>query len=138
MNKLFDAKLSEIELPSNKKFGYFFTLIFLIITGYFFLNKSLNLAYVFATISITLFFITIVKADLLSYPNKLWIQFGLLLGMIISPIVLGVLFFVLFTPTAIIMKLFGRDELRIKFKRNTSYWIVRENQINSDSFSNQF
>tara|TARA_Y100001970_G_scaffold149171_1_gene183058 strand:- start:2401 stop:2817 length:417 start_codon:yes stop_codon:yes gene_type:complete len=138
MNKLFDEKLSEIELPSNKKFGYFFTLIFLIITGYFFLNKSLNLAYVFATISITLFFITIVKADLLLYPNKLWIQFGLLLGMIISPIVLGVLFFVLFTPTAIIMKLYGRDELRIKFKKNTSYWIVRENQINSDSFSNQF
>ena len=138
MNKLFDEKLSEIELPSNKKFGYLFTLIFLIITGYFFLNKSLNLAYVFATISITLFFITIVKADLLLYPNKLWIQFGLLLGMIISPIVLGVLFFVLFTPTAIIMKLYGRDELRIKFKKSTSYWIVRENQINSDSFSNQF
>ena len=138
MKKLFDEKLSEIELPSNKKFGYFFTLIFLIITGYFFLNKSLNLAYVFAAISITLFFITLVKANLLLYPNKLWIQFGLLLGMIISPIVLGVLFFVLFTPTAIIMKLFGRDELRIKFKKNTSYWIVRENQINSDSFSNQF
>ena len=138
MKKLFDEKLSEIELPSNKKFGYFFTLIFLIITGYFFLNKSLNLAYVFAAISITLFFITLVKADLLLYPNKLWIQFGLLLGMIISPIVLGVLFFVLFTPTAIIMKLYGRDELRIKFKKSTSYWIVRENQINSDSFSNQF
>ena len=138
MNKLFDEKLSEIELPSNKKFGYFFTLIFLIITGYFFLNKSLNLAYVFATISITLFFITIIKADLLLYPNKLWIQFGLLLGMIISPIVLGVLFFVLFTPTAILMKIFGRDELRIKFKKNTSYWIERETQINSDSFSNQF
>ena len=138
MNKLFDEKLSEIELPSNKKFGYFFTLIFLIITGYFFLNKSLNLAYVFAAISITLFFITLIKADLLLYPNKLWIQFGLLLGMIISPIVLGVLFFVLFTPTAIIMNLYGRDELRIKFKKSTSYWIVRENQINSDSFSNQF
>ena len=138
MNKLFDEKFSEIELPSNKKFGYFFTLIFLIITGYFFLNKSLNLSYVFATISITLFFITIIKADLLLYPNKLWIKFGLLLGMIISPIVLGILFFVLFTPTAILMKLYGRDELRIKFKKNTSYWILRETQINSDSFSNQF
>ena len=138
MNKLFDEKLSEIELPSNKKFGYFFTLIFLIITGYFFLNKSLNLTYVFATISITLFFITIIKTDLLLYPNKLWIKFGLLLGMIISPIVLGILFFVLFTPTAILMKLYGRDELRIKFKKNTSYWILRETQINSDSFSNQF
>ena len=138
MNESFDAKFSEIELPSNKKFGYFFTLIFIILTGYFFVNKSLNLAYIFATISTTLFFITIVKADLLLYPNKLWIRFGLLLGMIISPIVLGVLFFILFTPTAILMKLFGRDELRLKFKKNTSYWIMRENQIKSDSFSNQF
>ena len=138
MIKSFDAKFSEIEVPSNKKFGCFFTLIFIIITGYFFVNKSLNLAYIFVTISITLFFITIVKADLLSYPNKLWIRFGLLLGMIISPIVLGVLFFVLFAPTAILMKLFGRDELRLKFKKNMSYWIVRENQIDSDSFSNQF
>ena len=138
MNESFDAKFSEIELPSNKKFGYFFTLIFIILTGYFFVNKSLNLAYIFVTISITLFFITLVKADLLSYPNKLWIRFGLLLGMIISPIVLGVLFFILFTPTAILMKLFGRDELRLKFKKNTSYWILREDQIKSDSFSNQF
>jgi len=138
MNESFHAKFSEIELPSNKKFGYFFTLIFIIITVYFFVNKSLNLAYIFATISTTLFFITIVRADLLLYPNKLWIRFGLLLGMIISPIVLGVLFFIFFTPTAILMKLFGRDELRLKFKKNTSYWIMRENQIKSDSFSNQF
>ncbi len=138
MNESFDAKFSEIELPSNKKFGYFFTLIFIILTGYFFVNKSLSLVYIFATISTTLFFITMAKADLLSYPNKLWIRFGLLLGMIISPIVLGVLFFILFTPTAILMKLFGRDELRLKFKKNTSYWILREDQIKSDSFSNQF
>ena len=138
MNESFDAKFSEIELPSNKKFGYFFTLVFIILTGYFFVNKSLSLVYIFATISTTLFFITMAKADLLSYPNKLWIRFGLLLGMIISPIVLGVLFFILFTPTAILMKLFGRDELRLKFKKNTSYWILREDQIKSDSFSNQF
>ena len=138
MNESLHAKFSEIELPSNKKFGYFFSLIFIIITGYFFVNKSLNLTYIFATISTALFLITILKADLLLYPNKLWIRFGFLLGMIISPIVLGVLFFILFTPTAILMKLFGRDELRLKFKKNTSYWIVRENQIKPDSFSNQF
>ena len=134
----FNAKYSEIEIPSNKKFGYFFTLVFIIIAGYFYANKSLNLAYVFAAISITLFFITLVKADLLLYPNKLWIQFGLLLGMIISPFVLGILFFVFFTPMAILMKLYGRDELRLKFKKNITYWILRDNQIMPDSFKNQF
>ena len=134
----FNAKYSEIEIPSNKKFGYFFTLVFIIIAGYFYANKSLNLAYIFGTISAIFFIITIFKADLLLFLNKLWIRFGLLLGMIISPFVLGILFFVFFTPMAILMKLYGRDELRLKFKKNISYWILRDNQIMPDSFKNQF
>mgnify|MGYP005675757525 FL=1 len=134
----FKAKYSEIEIPSNKKFGYFFTLVFMIITGYFFANKSLNLAYIFGTISAIFFIITILKADLLLFLNILWIRFGLLLGMIISPLVLGILFFVLFTPMAMLMKLYGRDELRLKFKKKITYWILRDNQIMPDSFKNQF
>lgn len=58
--------------------------------------------------------------------------------MIISPFVLGILFFVFFTPMAILMKLYGRDELRLKFKKNITYWILRDNQIMPDSFKNQF
>ncbi len=134
----FNAKYSEIKIPSNKKFGYFFTLVFIIIAGYFYANKSLNLAYIFGTISAIFFIITIFKADLLLFLNKLWIRFGLLLGMIISPFVLGILFFVFFTPIAILMKLIGRDELRLKFKKNITYWILRDNQIMPDSFKNQF
>ena len=134
----FKAKFSEIEIPSNKKFGYFFTFVFMIITGYFFANKSLNLAYIFGTISAIFFIITTLKADLLLFLNILWIRFGLLLGMIISPFVLGILFFVFFTPMAILMKLYGRDELRLKFKKNITYWILRNNQIMPDSFKNQF
>tara|TARA_B100001093_G_scaffold97009_1_gene88994 strand:- start:936 stop:1349 length:414 start_codon:yes stop_codon:yes gene_type:complete len=134
----FKTKFSEIEIPSNKKFGYFFTFVFMIITGYFFANKSLNLAYIFGTISAIFFIITTLKADLLLFLNILWIRFGLLLGMIISPFVLGILFFVFFTPMAILMKLYGRDELRLKFKKNITYWILRNNQIMPDSFKNQF
>ena len=134
----FKAKYSEIEIPSNKKFGYFFTFVFMIITGYFFANKSLNLAYIFGTISAIFFIITTLKADLLLFLNILWIRFGLLLGMIISPFVLGILFFVFFTPMAILMKLYGRDELRLKFKKNITYWTLRDNQIMPDSFKNQF
>lgn len=134
----FKAKYSEIEIPSNKKFGYFFTFVFMIITGYFFANKSLSLAYIFGTISAIFFIITILKADLLLFLNILWIRFGLLLGMIISPFVLGILFFVFFTPMAMLMKVYGRDELRLKFKKNITYWILRDNQILPDSFKNQF
>jgi len=131
-------RFSEIELPSNKKFGYFFTFIFLIAAGYFYTNSSLTLAYLFAVTALVLFLVTLVKADLLLPLNKLWMRFGLLLGMIVSPIVLGVIFFGLFTPIAFLMRLSGRDELRLKFKQKNTHWITRDDTIQADSFKNQF
>ena len=79
-----------------------------------------------------------IKADLLHPLNKLWMRFGLLLGMIVSPIVLGAIFFLLFTPIAVLMRLFGRDELRLRFKKQSSHWIKREKETQSQSFKNQF
>jgi len=131
-------KFSEIELPSNKKFGYFFSLVFAIATVYFYIYSSLIWTYVFA-VAVTIFLlITLVKADFLLPLNKLWMRFGLLLGMIVSPIVLGVIFFGLFTPIALIMRLSGRDELRLEFKDKTSHWVLRDEPIQSNSFKNQF
>jgi hypothetical protein len=131
-------KFSEVELPSNKKFGFFFTIVFVIATGYFYTNGSFSLASVFASVAATFFGISVVKADALLYLNQLWMRFGLLLGMIISPIVLGIIFFGLFTPLALLMRLSGRDELRLKFKNKTSHWISRSEPIQADSFKNQF
>ena len=65
-------------------------------------------------------------------------RFGLLLGMIISPVVLGLIFFGLFTPLAFMMRLFARDELRLKLKEQQSHWIQRETEIEPKSFRNQF
>ena len=109
----------EVELPSNKKFGFFFTLVFSIATGYFYTSSNSIWTYVFTVAAVVFFLVTVVKADLLLPLNKLWMRFGLLLGMIVSPIVLGVIFFFLFTPIAFIMRLIGRDELRLKFKNKT-------------------
>ena len=131
-------KFSEIELPSNKKFGFFFTLVFAIATGYFYLVASFTCVYVFAATVVVLFTVTVVKADFLLPLNKLWMRFGLLLGMIVSPIVLGIIFFGLFTPIALLMRLSGRDELRLKFKSITSHWISRSEPIQANSFKNQF
>ena len=131
-------KFSEIELPSNKKFGFFFTLVFAIATGYFYMNASFTWAYVFAATVVMFFTVTVVKADFLLPLNKLWMRFGLLLGMIVSPIVLGIIFFGLFTPIALLMRLSGRDELRLKFKSKTSHWISRSEPIQANSFKNQF
>lgn len=88
--------------------------------------------------SATFFITTLVKADVMLPLNKLWMRFGLLLGMIVSPIVLGVVFFVVFTPIAFVMRLSGRDQLRLKFRERQSYWIKRDASVLADSFKNQF
>lgn len=133
-----NIKFSEIELPPNKNFGVFFTFVFAVASVYFYNEKTATFAYIFGIASLLLLIITSVKADLLLPLNKLWMRFGLLLGMIISPIVLGFIFFVLFTPIAFFMRLKGRDELRIKLSKKPSHWILRIEPIKSESFKNQF
>ena len=133
-----NMKFSEIELPSNKKFGFFFTLIFGLAALYFYVNASVSWAYSMAFFSVVFLFVTLVKADVLLPLNKLWMRFGLLLGIIVSPIVLGVIFFGMFTPIAVLMRMSGRDELRLKFNNKESHWISRSALIQSDSFKHQF
>ena len=89
-------------------------------------------------IAILLFVVTVVRADTLLPLNKLWMRLGHLLGMIVSPIILGLVFFGLFTPIAFAMKLTGRDELNIKFMKKTSHWILRDEKIQAHNFKNQF
>ena len=131
-------KLSEIELPSNRKFGFFFTFVFAVIGAYFFYSEIMTWAYAFIIAAMTFLVVTLVKSDALLSLNKLWMRFGLLLGMIVSPIVLGIIFFGLFTPIAMLMRLGGRDELRLKFRQKASHWITRSEPIKSESFKHQF
>jgi len=127
-----------IELPSNKKFGFFFCIIFLIISLYFFYTKNQSLGYIFVIFTVVFFITTLVNAKLLFPLNKLWMNFGLLLGKIVSPIVLGIIFFVLFTFYAIIMKIVGRDELKLKKLKNQSHWNNRSNSSNVTNFRKQY
>jgi hypothetical protein len=131
-------KILEIELPSNRKFGFFFTLVFAVFAVFFFYFANMILAYAFLATSSILLFITLIKADFLLPLNKIWMQFGLLIGMIVSPIVLGIIFFGLVTPYGVSMKMFGRDELKLKFTNRLSYWITRIEPIKSESFKRQF
>ena len=131
-------KLSEIEIPSNRKFGFFFTFVFAIIAAYFYYAANVAWTYAFVGISSIFLLITLIKSDALLPLNKLWMRFGLLLGMIASPIVVGIIFFGLFTPIATLMRLSGRDELRLKFTQRASHWIWRNEPIKSDSFKRQF
>lgn len=127
-----------IELPSNQKFGYFFTFVFLITSIYFYLRENNMALYVLGTCSIVFFLVTLFKAEILKPLNKLWMGFGLVLGMIVSPIVMGAIFFIIFTPIGILMRLLGRDDLLLKFKKKPSYWIKRNEYVQSNSFRNQY
>ena len=129
---------SKVELPSNRKFGFFFTFVFALAAAYLYYAANIGWAYVFAALASIFLLITLIKSDALLPLNKLWIRLGLLLGMIVSPIVLGIIFFGLFTPIAMVMRLSGRDELRLKFIQKASYWISRNELIESKSFRNQF
>ena len=130
--------VGNLNLPSNRKFGFFFTFVFWGTAAYLYYTENITWAYAFITISLSFLIITLVKSDVLLPLNKLWMRLGLLLGIIVSPIVLGIIFFGLFTPIAILMRLSGRDELKIKFYKKSSYWITRSEPINSNSFKNQF
>jgi|TARA_B100001939_G_scaffold346709_1_gene366132 energy-coupling factor transporter transmembrane protein EcfT len=131
-------KLSEIELPSNRKFGFFFTFLFAVVAAYFYYSSNVSWAYVFIATASIFLLITLIKSDALLPVNKLWMRFGLLLGRIVSPIILGIIFFGLFTPIAILMRLSGRDELRLKHAQKASHWISRGEPIKSESFKQQF
>ena len=131
-------KFSEIELPSNRKFGFFFTFVFVMVAAYFYYAANVSWTYVFISAAFAFLLVTLLKSDALLPLNKLWMRFGLLLGMIASPIVLGVIFFGLFTPIAMLMRLSGRDELRLKYAQKTSHWISRGDPIKSESFKHQF
>ena len=131
--------LSDIELPSNRKFGFFFSGVFFAASAYFYIGESAIDAYSLAILGILFLTITLVRADILLPLNKLWMRFGLLLGKIVSPIVLGIIFFALFTPVSLTMRLFGRDELRLRFKQKNSHWIPRDSApTQTDAFKHQF
>ena len=131
-------KYYNIKLPSNKKFGYFFTVVFLISTIYFLYSELKIATYIMAVIASLFFVITLINANLLLPLNKLWMKFGLLLGKVISPIILGIIFLGLFTPYGIVMRIFGRDELRLKQIKKKSYWINRSKTMDKYNFKQQF
>ena len=130
-------KFSEIQLPSNKKFGNFFSIVFALISAYLFIKNNIW-AYFFSFATVSFLLTTILKADLLLPLNKIWMRFGFLLGMFVSPVVLGIIFFGLFTPIALLMRLVGRDELKLKLENKSSQWILKDNTYKGGSFRSQF
>ena len=132
-------KFRDIELPSDRKFGIFFATFFAVCGLYFLTKQSLGPGYISFALSVLLLVVTITMPASLHPLNRLWMLFGFLLGKIVSPIILSCIYFGLFTPISLLMKLFKRDELKLRLSPNKSYWIKSEiNQPDKKGFKNQF
>ena len=139
-NALGLEKNSKVTSASDRSFGVMFGFIFIIIAVIMRLRDNpQNIQLLFLALSFLTFLISFTRPSLLSTPNKLWMKFSLLLARFVSPIVLGLLFYVLISPLALILRLFGRDELRLKTKKVASNWQSRQiNGYSLDSFKNQY
>jgi hypothetical protein len=130
---------ADAQLPTNRNFGYFFSAVFAASAIYSYLNAWVELAVGALTVSILFAAFGAAVPGVLSPLNRFWYQLGLLISMIVSPMVLGIIFFVLLTPVSLIMRLFGRDELKIKKRAVSSYWVYRSPSSTSpESFKKQF
>lgn len=123
------------KLPSNRNFGIVFFIVFLVIGLWPLLTQS-ELRIWSILISMVFLFLGISNSNILTPLNKLWMKFGLLLGNIVAPIVMGIVYFGVVTPTGIMLRLFGKDILMLKKNKNSSYWLNKVNKNNN--MKNQF
>ena len=124
-----------IKLPSNRNFGVVFFIVFLIIALWPLLKQN-EIRIWSLIISFIFFVLGLINSKLLTPLNKLWFKFGILLGNIISPIVMGIVFFLVVTPTGLIMKLFRKDPMNLKKNKSDTYWIKKEKNLSR--MKNQF
>ncbi len=116
--------MDDIKIGSNRSFGIVFFVVFLIIATYPLINGD-ALRLWSLIISIVFLFLGLVNSKILNPLNKLWFKFGIFLGKIISPLVMGIIFFLVVTPIGLLMRLLNKDLLNLRFNNNGSYWIEK-------------
>ena len=123
--------MSKIKISSNRNFGLVFFVVFLIV-GLWPLINSGPIRIWSVIISLIFLVLGLMNSKMLTPLNKLWFKFGLILGALIAPIVMGLIFFLVVTPIGLVLKLFGKDLLNKKYKsKKNTYWIQRDKPIGS-------
>jgi hypothetical protein len=118
--------MDSVPLPSNRSFGALFVVVFALIGVYSWWNAGTFFPWAFGLSALTLI-VTVVRPAWLTPANRAWMKLAEILHRIVSPIVLGVMFFGIFTPVAFLMRLVGRDAMARKFDTSArSYWIERD------------
>ncbi len=116
--------MDEVKLGSNRSFGIVFFIVFLAIAIYPLINQD-EVRIWSLIISIVFLVLGLLNSKLLNPLNKIWFKFGLFLGNIISPLVMGIIFFVVVTPIGLFMRILNKDLLNLKFNKKKSYWIEK-------------
>ena len=123
----------------SKHFGLLLSIIFFILAVYLIFNKSIFLGQFLLILSGTFFLVSIAIPRYLNRITKLWLRFGDILGRVVSPITLGLIFFILIAPIGMLTRLFGRDELLLMRANKRSYWLMRDKYNDKfNSFERQF
>lgn len=116
-----------VQLPSDRSFGLTFVVVFALGAGWLAWSGRPPGALLLAGASLLTLMIALTRPAILRPLNRAWMKFGALLHMIVSPLVLGTIFFLVFAPYGIVMRLRGRDALKLRFEPETrSYWVQRE------------
>jgi len=116
--------MNDVKISSNRSFGIVFFVVFLIIASYPLIIEG-NLRVWSLITSLIFLILGLLNSKILTPLNKIWFKFGILLGKIISPIVMSVIFFLVVTPIGILMRIVKKDLLNLKINNNKSYWIEK-------------
>jgi TRAP-type uncharacterized transport system fused permease subunit len=127
--------MDDIKISSNRSFGIVFFVVFLLIALYPLTNGGE--IRIWSAITSLIFLVSgLLNSKFLTPFNKLWFRFGIFLGKIISPVIMGIIFFLVVTPIGLIMRLLGKDVLNLKYSENKSYWIEKDGP--ESKMKNQF
>ena len=127
--------MDDIKIGSNRNFGIVFFIVFLLIALYP-LTYGGEIRIWLSIISLIFLVLGLLNSKILAPLNKLWFKFGIFLGKIISPLIMGIIFFLVVTPIGLLMRLFGKDLLNLKYNNNKSYWVKKDGP--KSKMKNQF
>ena len=126
---------NNIKIGTNRSFGIVFSLVFLLIALYPLINNK-DIRLWSLVISLIFLALGLIKSKILSPLNKIWFKFGIILGLVVSPVIMGIIFFLVVTPIGFIMRLLGKDILNLKYQNDKSYWIQKNGP--KSNMNNQF
>ena len=116
--------MDNIKIGSNRSFGIVFFILFLLVALYPTINSE-GIRMWSIIVSLIFLILGLLDSKILTPLNKVWFKFGILLGRVISPLIMGVIFFFVVTPIGLIMRILGKDVLNLKYNSNKTYWIEK-------------